>query len=226
MNWDDSAYLVSKNRYSENSIIAEVFTENHGKISGIIFGGTSKKIKNYLQIGNKIYVNYNSKSVTRIGYFKIEILKALTPLYFDQNQKLSCITSAMHLIKLLTAEAQSNKEIFKLIDKFFEILTSDNWIQKYIFWELELLKLLGYDLELKAMAEKEIVDSEVNYYVKSSTEKKSIPNFLIDENNMDVNLKNLLKGLKLVSDYLEKSILKPNNLNLPTSRTHFINLLK
>ena len=226
MNWDDSAYLVSKNRYSENSIIAEVFTENHGKISGIIFGGTSKKIKNYLQIGNKIYVNYNSKSVTRIGYFKIEILKALTPLYFDENQKLSCITSAMHLIKLLTAEAQSNKEIFKLIDKFFEILTSDNWIQKYIFWELELLKLLGYDLELKTMAEKEIVDSEVNYYVKSSTEKKSIPNFLIDENNLDVNLKNLLKGLKLVSDYLEKSILKPNNLNLPTSRTHFINLLK
>ena len=226
MNWDDNAYLVSKNRYSENSIIAEVFTENHGKISGIIFGGTSKKIKNYLQIGNKIYVNYNSKSVTRIGYFKIEILKALTPLYFDENQKLSCITSAMHLIKLLTAEAQSNKEIFKLIDKFFEILTSDNWIQKYIFWELELLKLLGYDLELKNMAEKEIVDSEVNYYVKSSTEKKSIPNFLIDENNMDVNLKNLLKGLKLVSDYLEKSILKPNNLNLPTSRTHFINLLK
>ena len=226
MNWDDSAYLVSKNRYSENSIIAEVFTENHGKISGIIFGGTSKKIKNYLQIGNKIYVNYNSKSVTRIGYFKIEILKALTPLYFDENQKLSCITSAMHLIKLLTAEAQSNKEIFKLIDKFFKILTSDNWIQKYIFWELELLKLLGYDLELKNMAEKEIVDSEVNYYVKSSTEKKSIPNFLIDENNLDVNLKNLLKGLKLVSDYLEKSILKPNNLNLPTSRTHFINLLK
>ena len=226
MNWDDSAYLVSKNRYSENSIIAEVFTENHGKISGIIFGGTSKKIKNYLQIGNKIYVNYNSKSVTRIGYFKIEILKALTPLYFDENQKLSCITSAMHLIKLLTAEAQSNKEIFKLIDKFFEILTFDNWIQKYIFWELELLKLLGYDLELKNMAEKEIVDSEVNYYVKSSTEKKSIPNFLIDENNLDVNLKNLLKGLKLVSDYLEKSVLKPNNLNLPTSRTHFINLLK
>ncbi|MDA7825400.1 DNA repair protein RecO [Candidatus Pelagibacter sp.] len=226
MNWDDSAYLVSKNRYSENSIIAEVFTENHGKISGIIFGGTSKKIKNYLQIGNKIYVNYNSKSVTRIGYFKIEILKALTPLYFDENQKLSCITSAMHLIKLLTAEAQSNKEIFKLIDKFFEILTSDNWIQKYIFWELELLKLLGYDLELKTMAEKEIVDSEVIYYVKSSTEKKSIPNFLIDENNIDVNLKNLLKGLNLVSDYLEKSILKPNNLNLPTSRTHFINLLK
>jgi len=226
MNWDDSAYLISKNRYSENSIIAEVFTENHGKISGIIFGGTSKKIKNYLQIGNKIHVNYNTKSSTRIGYFKIEILKALTPLYFDENQKLSCISSAMHLIKLLTAEAQSNKEILLLIDKFFDLLTLDNWILEYIFWELELLKLLGYDLELKNMVEKEVVDDKINYFVKSSTEKKIIPNFLIDENYENVDLKNLLKGLKLVTDYLEKSILKPNNLNLPNSRTHFVNLLK
>ena len=173
MNWDDCAYLISKNRYSENSIIAEVFTKNHGKISGIIFGGTSKKVKNYLQIGNKIHVNYNTKSPTRIGYFKIEILEALTPLYFDENQKLSCISSAMHLIKLLTAEAQSNENIFILIDKFFKILPSINWIKEYIFWELELLKLLGYDLELKNMVEQEVLDERINYFVKSSSEKKS-----------------------------------------------------
>ena len=226
MNWDDKAYLISKNRYSENSIIAEVFSENHGKISGIIFGGTSKKIKNYLQIGNKIHINYNTKSPTRIGYFKIEIIKALTPLYFDDNQKLSCISSAMNLVKLLTAEAQSNKEIFILIDRFFEILTFDSWIKEYIFWELELLKLLGYDLELKSRVEKEIIDKKVNYFVQSTTEKKIIPNFLIDKNYENVDLKILLRGLKLVTDYLEKSILKPNNLNPPNSRTHFVNLLK
>jgi DNA repair protein RecO (recombination protein O) len=226
MNWDDSGYLISKNRYSENSIIAEIFTENYGKISGIIFGGTSKKIKNYLQIGNKIYVNYNTKNINKIGYFKIEILKALTPLYFDHNQKLSCVSSAMNLIKLLTAEAQSNKEIFNLITNFFRILNLDSWIKEYIFWELELFKLLGYDLELKKMVKKEIIDKQVNYYVSSSTEKKIVPNFLIEDNNNDVDLKNLLKGLKLLSDYLEKSILKPNHLNLPSSRTHFINLLK
>ena len=226
MNWDDSAYLISKNKYSENSIIAEVFTENHGKTSGIIFGGTSKKIKNYLQIGNKIHINYNVKSPTRIGYFKIEIVKALTPLYFDENLKLSCISSAMNLLKLLTAEAQSNRKIFILIDRFFEILTFDNWIQEYIFWELELLKLLGYDLELKNMVEKEVIDEKVNYFVRSSTEKKIIPNFLIDKNYKNVDLKILLKGLKLVTDYLEKSILKPNNLSLPNSRSHFVSLLK
>ena len=226
MNWDDSGYLVSKNRYSENSIIAEIFTEHHGKISGIIFGGTSKKIKNYLQIGNKLYVNYNTKNVSKIGYFKIEILEALTPLYFDHSQKLSCISSAMNLIKLLTAESQSNNKIYNLIDNFFVILNSINWIKEYIFWELELLKLLGYDLELTSIVKKEIIDNKINYYVKSINEKKIVPNFLIEKDNKDIDLKNLLKGLKLVSDYLEKSILKPNNINYPISRSHFVNLLK
>jgi DNA repair protein RecO (recombination protein O) len=226
MNWDDTGYLVSKNRYNENSIIAEIFTENHGKTSGIIFGGTSKKVKNYLQIGNKLHLNYNTKSVTRIGYFKIEILKALTPLYFDHSQKLLCIASAMNLVKLLTAESQANKKIFDLMDNFFEIIDFNNWIKEYIFWELELLKLLGYDLELKKLVKKEIINDQVNYYVKSITEKKIIPSFLIEKNHKDIDLKNLLKGLKLVSDYLEKSILQPNNINYPTPRLHFVNLLK
>ena len=111
MNWDDIGFLLSKNRYNENSLITEVFTKEHGKISGIIFGGTSKKIKNYLQIGNQLFLNYNSKSENRIGYFKIEILKAYSPIYFDEIRKLNCITSSMNLIKLLTAESQSNERI-------------------------------------------------------------------------------------------------------------------
>ena len=106
MNWSDEGFLISKTRYSENSLIAELFTKDKGKISGIIFGGTSKKIKNYLQIGNKVYVNYNSKSENKIGYFKVEIQQALSPLYFDNHQKLSCIMSAINLVKILSAENQ------------------------------------------------------------------------------------------------------------------------
>ena len=45
MNWQDKGYLLSKNKYNENSVIAEIYTKNHGKISGIIFGATSKKNK-------------------------------------------------------------------------------------------------------------------------------------------------------------------------------------
>ena len=226
MNWIDEGYLISKNRYSENSLIAEIYTKNRGKVSGIIFGGTSKKIKNYLQIGNKLHVNYNSKSETRIGYFKIEILNAYSPLYFDHKQKLSCITSAINLIKILTADSQANIKVYQIIENLFLILKDQDWLKKYIFWELDLLKLLGYDLELENLVEKDTVENKTIYYASSSNEKKFVPNFLI-EKDLEVNdIKILLNGLKLVGDYLDKTILKPNNLNYPNSRLLFINSLK
>ena len=226
MNWIDEGFLISKNRYSENSLIAEIFSKNRGKISGIIFGGTSKKIKNYLQIGNRLHINYSSKSENRIGYFKVEILNAYSPLYFDHKQKLSCITSATNLIKILTADSQSNIKVYQLIEKLFLILNNKDWLKNYIFWELDLLKVLGYDLELESLVEKDTIENKTVYYASSSTEKKYVPNFLIDKDIEVSDLKTLLNGLKLVGDYLDKTILKPNNLNYPNSRLLFINSLK
>ena len=226
MNWIDEGFLISKNRYSENSLIAEIFTKDRGKISGIIFGGTSKKIKNYLQIGNRLHINYSTKSENRIGYFKVEILNAYSPLYFDHKQKLSCITSATNLIKILTADSQSNIKVYQLIEKIFLILNNKDWLKNYIFWELDLLKVLGYDLELESLVEKDTIENKTVYYASSSTEKKYVPNFLIDKDIEVSDLKTLLNGLKLVGDYLDKTILKPNNLNYPNSRLLFINSLK
>ncbi len=226
MNWIDQGFLVSKSRYSENSIIAELYTFDRGKVSGIIFGGTSKKIKNYLQVGNKLHINYNSKNDNRIGYFKIEILNAYSPFYFDHKQKLSSITSAMNLIKILTAEAQANKKVYSLIEGLFNLLNEQNWLKKYIFWELELLKLLGYDLELENLVEKNLEDNKTVYFAASYTEKKYVPNFLIEKDLEVTDINILLSGLKLVGDYLDKTVLKPNNLNYPNSRLNFLNSLK
>ena len=226
MNWDDKGFLLSKNKYSENSLIAEIFTQNHGKTTGIIFGGTSKKIKNYLQIGNLLHLNYNSKSDTKIGYFKIEILKAYSPYYFNIAKKLNCILSAMNLIKILTAESQSNLKIYQLINDFYNFLPEDEWLRNYIFWELKLLSTIGYNLDLNSIVTKKIVNKNILYLAESSSEKKIVPNFLIEKNKSVKDLDTLLEGLKLVSDYMDKTILKPNNLNLPISRSQFINSLK
>ena len=226
MNWDDTGFLLSKNRYNENSIITEIFTKERGKVSGIIFGGTSKKIKNYLQVGNLLYTNYNSKSVNRIGYFKIEISKAFTPIYFDDPKKLNCISSSMNLIKILTADSQRNEDIYKSINDLYKILEEPDWLKRYIFWELNLLSILGFNLDLKQMVNKEILDNKTVYFAKSSTERKLVPNFLIDKDENQENIKDLLNGLKLVGDFLDKTILKPNNINHPFTREQFINSLK
>ena len=56
--------------------------------------------------------------------------------------------------------------------------------------------------------------------------KKIVPNFLIEKNKNSEDLDTLLSGLKLVGDYLDKTILKPNNFTQPLSRLQFINTLK
>ena len=171
MNWNDTGFLISKSRYSENSLITEIFTKDHGKISGIIFGGTSKKIRNYLQIGNQLYVDFNSKSESKIGYFKIEILKAYSPIYFEEAKKLNCIISAMNLIKLFTAESQTNTRIYDLINEFYIILSDNGWLTKYIFWELKLLSILGYNLNFDEIVNKKVINNKILYFAKS----KDIP---------------------------------------------------
>ena len=226
MNWSDYGYLLSKNKFGENSLIAEFFTQNHGKISGIIYGATSKKIRNYLQIGNKFHINYNFKNENKLGYLKIEIDKIFTPKFFDDKKKLSCIVSSMNLIKLLTVDNQSNIKIFNLIENFYFFLENKNWINKLIFWELELLKLLGYDLELNNIVKEEIVNKKKLYFVSNINDKRYVPNFLIEKNDDVIDFNQTLSGLKLISDYLDKSILRPNNISHPKSRIDFLNIIK
>ena len=132
----------------------------------------------------------------------------------------------MSLIKILTAESQKNEKIFELILDFYEFLGNDAWIQKYILWELELFKNLGYDLELNRLVEKKIIGNELKYFTKSQINKKNIPNFLIDKDIKVDNLQTLLDGFKLVGDYLDKTILRPNNLSHPFNRVQFLNTLK
>ena len=132
----------------------------------------------------------------------------------------------MSLVKLLTVDHQSNINIYTLIGNFYNFLEDTNWINKLIFWELELLKLVGYDLELKNIVNEEIVDHKKLYFVSSNNEKKYIPNFLVEKDYDVLDFHQILNGLKLISDYLDKSILRPNNISHPKSRIDFLNVIK
>ena len=132
----------------------------------------------------------------------------------------------MNLIKILTAESQPNKNIYELINDFYQILTQSDWLKRYIFWELELLSLIGFNLDLKNIVSKKIIDKKISYFVKSSSETKIVPNFLVEKSDIYDDGNDLINGLKLVGDFMDKTILKPNNMSHPISRSQFINSLK
>ena len=224
MKWQDKGYLLSINKYNENSAIADFFTENNGKVSGVIFGATSKKIKNYLLMGNKFHLNFNFKQDSKLGYFKTEIDKATTPNYLENKKKLFCIIYTMNLIKTLTVDNETNKNIYQLLNNFFELLNKDNWLVFFIFWELNFYKTIGYDIDFKNYVTNTIIDGDEKFIVEST--KKTIPNFLV---NNDINTKNendIFSAFKIVGEFLDKSILKPNNISFPSSRIEFGKLIK
>ena len=224
MRWQDKGYLVTLNKYNENSAIAEFFTENNGKVSGVIFGATSKKIKNYLLIGNKFHLNFNFKQDARLGYFKVEIDEANTPVYLDNKKKLYCIIYTMNIVKILTVENQENKTIYQLLSNFFVLLDNDNWLTNFILWELNFFKSIGYDIDFKNYVKNIIVDGDEKFIVESTN--KIIPNFLINNNINPNNEKDIINGFKIVGEFLDKSILKPNSINFPLSRLELGNLIK
>ena len=224
MNWQDKGYLLSLNKYNENSSIAEFYTENNGKIVGVIFGSTSKKIKSYLLIGNKFHINSKLREDGRLGYLKVEIDEIKTPVYLENKKKLFCIIYCMNLIKILTAENENNIEIYNLLEKLFKIIEFDNWLVEFLYLELNILKSIGYDISFKDYVVDKNINGQTKYIVDSS--QKIIPNFLIDKNISPENLKDIYSGFSIVGDFLDKTIIKPNNKNYPTSRNDFINLLK
>jgi DNA repair protein RecO (recombination protein O) len=130
------------------------------------------------------------------------------------------------LVKLLTVESQSNVNIFNLIGDLYSIINIDDWVKEYIFWELKLLEIVGFNLQLNKIAKSEVINNEKKYFVVSNSEKKYIPNFLIDRDEKKLDKKTLSKALKLVGDFLEKNVLKPNNISYPNSRLDFVNLFK
>ena len=224
MNWQDKGYLLSLNKYNENSSIAEFYTENNGKIVGVIFGSTSKKIKSYLLIGNKFHINSKLREDGRLGYLKVEIDEIKTPVYLENKKKLFCIIYCMNLIKILTAENENNVEIYNLLEKLFKIIELNNWLVEFLYLELNILKSIGYDINFKDYVVDRSINGQTKYIVDSS--QKIIPNFLIDKNISPENLKDIYSGFSIVGDFLDKTIIKPNNKNYPSSRNDFVNLLK
>ena len=145
MYWTDEGYLLSKNNFDENSIIIEAFTLEHGKYTGIVYGGSSRKQKRNFQLGNKILLNWRSKNENKTGYFNVELLQPIAPFFFDDKKKIVCILSATSILKILLPERETNIKIYKSFEKLLDDLKLKNWINLYVNWELALIKELGFE---------------------------------------------------------------------------------
>jgi DNA repair protein RecO (recombination protein O) len=212
MYWKDEGYLLSKTSFNENSIIIEAFTMNHGKYSGVVYGGSSRKQKKNFQIGNKILLNWRSKNENKMGYFNIELIDPIAPLFFDNKKKAICILSATSILKTLLPERQINKNIYFSFDRLIEQLNHENWIKLYIFWELSLIKELGFDSNF-------FKEKNIDNHIEVDNKKLAIPDLIIKKDSNSFTNFEIQKALIFNKFLIMEYFILPNRLRLPFSRT-------
>ena len=218
MIWEDECYLLSKRKFRENANIINIFTQKKGRVDGIVYGGNSRKIRNYLQISNKLFVSHNSKSENKIGYLKTELIKPVSPLYFNDKERTSALISICSLLNVLLPESQPNKNIYNSFEKLVASLNIENWIFLYIFFELNLIKELGYDTNLSQNKFENVNINDFNK-VKIDSYIYEVPNFLILKKIPD-KFSNILikKSLIFTRHVMQNKFFMPNNIIFPKSR--------
>jgi DNA repair protein RecO (recombination protein O) len=219
MNWEDEGFLLSKIKFRENANIINVFTNERGKVSGIVYGGTSRKIRNFLQISNKIFVIHSSKSENRLGYFKTELVEAVSPKYFNDKKKTTALLSITSILNLLLPESQPYKRLFVSLNNLLTDLDKENWIPLYISWELTLLKELGFDPFLEQFILDNDDESEKYKIIEIDNIKYQVPIFLLlRKKNIDLDNKQISMALSFTRNILTNKFFFPNNLMFPKSR--------
>ena len=221
MNWEDECYLLSKRKFRENANIINVFTKSKGKVSGVVYGGNSRKIRNYLQLSNKLFVIYNSKNENKAGYFKTELIKPVSPSYFNDKKRTSALISLCSILNILLPELQPNQSIFKSFEKFIESLNLENWIILYIFFELNLIKNLGYDPNLSKF-KNDVANVDEIKKIKIESFYYEVPEYLISKKIPDKASNYLIKkSLYFTRHIIQNRFFIPNNLTFPKSRILF-----
>ena len=218
MNWQDEGFLLSKIKFRENANIVNVFTNIRGKVSGIIYGGASRKIRNFLQISNKIFVIHSSKSENRIGYFKTELVEAISPKYFNDKKKTTALLSLSAILNLLLPESQPYKNLYTSLNNLLNNFENSDWIVNYIYWELTLLKELGFDPFLEQFISDEIQTSRLKS-IEIDYIKYQVPIFLLTKKKIDIlENKEISTALTFTRNILTNKFFYPNNLSFPKSR--------
>jgi len=218
MNWQEEGFLLSKIKFRENANIINVFTKTRGKVSGIVYGGNSRKIRNYLQISNKIFTIYSSKSENRLGYFKTELVEAISPKYFNNKKKINTLLSFASILNLLLPESQPYAKLYTSLDNLLKNFDKADWIVHYIYWEIFLLKELGFDPYLEQFFV-DVDESPSQKIIEIDNIKYQVPTFLLSKKKVEILDSNqITTALTFTRNILTNKFFLPNNLSFPRPR--------
>ena len=234
MEWNDVGVVLASRKHGESSIILTLLTENHGRHLGLVRGGAGQRARGIYEPGNLLSARWRARLSDHLGGFTCELINARAALLLDNPLKLAALSAACAIAEITLPERLAEPVLFQGFTNLIESLQTDDWPQTFVAWELNLLRELGFGLDLTCCASTGQIDDLI--YVSPRTGRSvskeagipyaknllPLPTFLVDQHSKTPKWPDILDGFKLTSYFLEHHVLAPHQRKLPNARSRFL----
>ncbi len=239
MEWTDEAIILGTKKHGETSVLLEVMTRNHGRVMGLVKGGSSRRQQPVLQPGNSLSVVWRARLENHLGQITTELLTSRAARLMALPLGTYGIQFIAELTRLLP-ERVAHPYLFQalnvIVDEFEEGDVAGELMVRY---ELALLTELGFGLDLERCAATGRTDDLVYVSPKSGRavcaeagkpyhdRMLPLPAFLRGEASSNrVSYGELSQGFALTSFFLERHVYRPLELQAPELRKNFIDVVR
>lgn len=148
MQIETTGILINMRPFSERDMIAHIFTHDNGVLVGMLRGGAVAK-KNRPLIGQFGAVSWNARVDSQLGVFHFESEKNLAAPLMTNSDLLKIMNAVFALIYTLIPEREPYEHLYQRTLDFLQTLVTESLpYDAYLKWEIDLLKDLGYALDL------------------------------------------------------------------------------
>jgi len=236
MDWIDAAIVLHVRPHGETSAVLDAFTRDHGRHSGLVHGGRSRRIRPVLQTGNLLKVEWRARLSEQLGSFTLELDQPHAARALDDRLALAGIGTLASLGALL-AERDPHPGLFDIAALMLGHLEEATlWPQLLVRFELMLLSELGVGLDLERCAATGTRDDLIYVSPKSGGAVSAsagepykerllpLPAFLLS-NGATVAPHDIADGFALTGFFLERHVFAARNIPVPPARQEFLRLL-
>ena len=214
--------LIFSKISSENNLYLKILTQKDEIITGLSFCGSSRKKKNIFQIGYFLNIVIKNKNTNFPNSISAELSKPYYHNIFNDKYKLHGLLALVSLLNISIIEGQKVPGLFNLSENIIEILANEKkWIINYFIFLLNLLKIIGYDIDYQQNTSKDYLNLDSLQFSDLSNAKSiKFPHLLLNSKN-DINLENANSFFKVFEIILQNHHLNNMNLNIPTNYFKF-----
>ena len=153
MEWADEGIVLSVRKHGERAVIAMLLTPSHGRHAGLVRGGSGRRLSGALQVGNRLQVNWPALLPDHLGNFNCELSEARSATVLHDAHRLAGFSAAASLLERALPEREPQLEVYAGFDAVLgKIASASDWPATYVRWEIDLLRELGFGLDLSVCA--------------------------------------------------------------------------